>query len=300
MQPKPRSRIRNQSVLNVGANGLFGKNEVQRQLQAASTKTRPFGTPENADTQERALHQTSDPDESADDGNEDTYIERCVRPFIYEAFAMSSLQNTDWYVLELVSSLTIISTRVLHLFFGTRTRDRLPTPPGYEELLEPDFYGAVDKHPFVVMEAKTPGAAESDCEDDYRKQVYNHQARTKFSFDRTAFYRTMLLQDNVRQWEGRQGDYIERCVRPFIYEAFAMNSLQNTDWYVLELVSSLTIISTRVLHLVFGTRTRDRLSTPPGYEELLSRTFLAQSTNEVDGLWDNQEDFTQAHQLRQD
>lgn len=50
-----------------------------------------------------------------------------------------------------------------------RQRDQLPVPNGYEEVLQPDFYGEVDQLCFTIMEVKKPTMTMVDIEEDTRK-----------------------------------------------------------------------------------------------------------------------------------
>ncbi|KAF9417044.1 hypothetical protein BGZ76_004569, partial [Entomortierella beljakovae] len=49
------------------------------------------------------------------------------------------------------------------------TRDRLPTPCGFEEVYEPDFFGERDGFPFIMMEVKKPDAHPDTLDYDVRK-----------------------------------------------------------------------------------------------------------------------------------
>ncbi|KAF9105438.1 hypothetical protein BGX27_009628 [Mortierella sp. AM989] len=49
------------------------------------------------------------------------------------------------------------------------TRDRLPTPNGFEEVYEPDFFGERDGYPFIMMEAKKPDAHPDMLDYDVQK-----------------------------------------------------------------------------------------------------------------------------------
>ncbi|KAF9426428.1 hypothetical protein BGZ76_002767 [Entomortierella beljakovae] len=49
------------------------------------------------------------------------------------------------------------------------TRDQLPTPTGYEEIYQPDFYGERNGFPFIIAEVKKPDADPSSLDHDSRK-----------------------------------------------------------------------------------------------------------------------------------
>ncbi|KAF9404928.1 hypothetical protein BGZ76_006751, partial [Entomortierella beljakovae] len=74
----------------------------------------------------------------------DSYIKRSVTPMIDAVFGTLSMVQ-HWQ------------------------RDPLPVPNGYEEVLQPDFFGEIDDLCFVVMEVKKPNVTPDVILNDGRK-----------------------------------------------------------------------------------------------------------------------------------
>jgi len=53
--------------------------------------------------------------------------------------------------------------------FDLKTRDPLPTPKGFEETYQPDFFAERDGFPFIVVEVKKPHADPTILHQDARK-----------------------------------------------------------------------------------------------------------------------------------
>ncbi|KAF9211161.1 hypothetical protein CPC16_009003 [Podila verticillata] len=49
------------------------------------------------------------------------------------------------------------------------SRNPLPTPTGFEEAYNPDYFGEYDGFPVVIVEIKKPGAMDDDIEGDQRR-----------------------------------------------------------------------------------------------------------------------------------
>ncbi|KAF8928370.1 hypothetical protein BGZ58_009693 [Dissophora ornata] len=76
--------------------------------------------------------------------NEDTYIQLAIRAIIVGVFGDME-------------------------FIPHWTRDPLPTPSGFEEVYQPDFFAERDGFPFIVVEVKKPDADPTILDQDARK-----------------------------------------------------------------------------------------------------------------------------------
>ncbi|KAF9090488.1 hypothetical protein BGX27_002235, partial [Mortierella sp. AM989] len=77
-------------------------------------------------------------------------------------------QNEDTYTQDVVRNIivSLISDMEMLDHWG---RDPLPTPNGFEEEYNPDFFAEYDGFPIFLVEIKKPGAGDSDLEGDRRK-----------------------------------------------------------------------------------------------------------------------------------
>jgi hypothetical protein len=100
--------------------------------------------------------------------NEDSYIKQSVMPMIDAVFGSLNMVQ-HWYVsLHIVNNISYESDLDFLIVF-IRQCDPLPAPMGYEEVLQPDFFGEIEDLCFVVMEVKKPNATLNNILDDTRK-----------------------------------------------------------------------------------------------------------------------------------
>jgi len=51
----------------------------------------------------------------------------------------------------------------------SRNRDPLPTPTGFDEVYDPDYFGEYHGYPILIVEIKKPGATDDDLQGDQRR-----------------------------------------------------------------------------------------------------------------------------------
>ncbi|KAF9098110.1 hypothetical protein BGX27_000869 [Mortierella sp. AM989] len=86
----------------------------------------------------------------------------------YPNFPLSLAQNEDTYTQAVVKNIifSLIGDLEVLDHWG---RDPLPTPNGFEEAYNPDYFAEYDGFPFLLVEVKKPGANDDDLEGDQRK-----------------------------------------------------------------------------------------------------------------------------------
>ncbi|KAF9432257.1 hypothetical protein BGZ76_011059 [Entomortierella beljakovae] len=77
-------------------------------------------------------------------------------------------QNEDTYIHHAIRAVLIGTFGGMEII-PHWTRDPLPTPNGYEEVYNPDFFGERDGFPFIIAEVKKPDTYDSTLDQDARK-----------------------------------------------------------------------------------------------------------------------------------
>ncbi|KAF8926974.1 hypothetical protein BGZ47_002430 [Haplosporangium gracile] len=91
-----------------------------------------------------------------------------LRKHLPATISESLLNNEDTYTQSLVKCIIFGIVEDLDIV-DHWSRDRLPTPHGFEELYFPDYYAEFDGLPLFVVEIKKPGAVDDNLEGDKRK-----------------------------------------------------------------------------------------------------------------------------------